>query len=68
MLEESTLVWQREIVIYKKMIKILVIDYQFEFFLDLLNMLVDIKSFTCPRGDCGFNEAFWEEGRQLLFS
>ena len=57
MLEESTLVWQRELVICKKMIKILVIDYQYEFSLDLLNMLVDIKSFTCPWGGYGFNEA-----------
>jgi len=44
MLEESTLVWQREFVICKKTIKILVIDYQSEFFSDLLSMLVDIKS------------------------
>ena len=58
MLEESTLVWQREFVICKKMIKILVINYQFEFFSDFLSMLVDIKSITCPRGGYGFNEAF----------
>jgi len=58
MLEESILVWQREFVICKKMIKILVINYQSEFFSDLLSMLVDIKSFTCPWGGFGFNESF----------
>jgi len=63
MLKESTFIWQRELVICKKMIEILVIDYQFEFSSNLFSMLVDIKSFTRPRRGCGFYEAFREEGR-----
>ena len=62
MLKESTLVWQGEFIICKKMIKILVIDYQFEFSSNLLSMLVDIESFTCPWRFYGFYEAFRKEG------
>ena len=38
-------------------------DYQSEFSLDLLSMLVDIESFTCPCRGYSFNEAFWKECR-----
>ena len=62
MLEESTFVWQREFVICKKMVEILVINYQFEFSLDFLNMFIEIKGFTCPREGRGLNKAFFEEG------
>ena len=54
MLEKSTLVWQGKFVICKKVIKILVINYQSEFALNLLSMLIDIKSFTCPGRSCRF--------------
>ena len=43
MLEKSILVWQRELIICKKMVEILVINYQSEFSSNLLSMLVDIK-------------------------
>ena len=58
MLEKGTLVWQGKFVICKKVIKILVIDYQSEFASNLLCMLIDIENFTCPRRSCGFNKAF----------
>ena len=54
MLEKSTLVWQGKFVVCKKVIKILIVDYQFEFALNLLSMLIDIKSFTCPGRSCRF--------------
>ena len=58
MLEKSTLIWQGKFVICEKVIKILVIDYQSEFASNLLSMLIDIESFTCPKRSCRFNKAF----------
>ena len=58
MMEKGTLVWQGKFVICKKVVKILVIDYQSEFASNLLSMLVDIESFTRPGRSCGFNKAF----------
>ena len=63
MLEESTFIWQKELIIYEEMIKILVIDYQSKFSSNLLSMFVDIKSFTYLQGGYGFYEGFREEGR-----
>ena len=62
MLKESTLIWQKEFIICKKMIKILIVDYQSEFASNLFSMLVDIESFTCPGRGYRLNKAFWEEG------
>ena len=58
MLENGILVWQGKFVIYKKVIKILVIDYQSEFVSNLLSMLIDIESFTRLGRSCEFNKAF----------
>ena len=62
MQEESTFVWQRELVICQKVVEILVINHQSEFSTDLFSMLVGIKNFTYPWGGCGFNKAFCKEG------